>query len=39
MVVSGRVSGSGLRPPDEGSSPARMALASVVRKGAEGGMV
>jgi hypothetical protein len=37
--VKGRVSGSGFGPPGSGKSPARMALASVVRNGAEGGMV
>jgi hypothetical protein len=39
MVVKGSVSGSGVLPPGDGKSPARIALASVVRKGAEGGMV
>ena len=39
MVAFGRLSGSGFGPPGKGSAPSSTALASVVRNGAEGGMV
>jgi hypothetical protein len=39
MVVEGSVSGSGLTPLGTGRLPSRIALASVLRNGAEGGMV